>query len=244
MYREQGYLPAAFRNYLALLGWSPGDEEIVPVEELVERFDLADVQRSPAAFDLKKLTHVNGVYVRALSTEAFVTESLPWVHPHAGAWRPGEWTDPASGTPVVEAPPWDPDRFDIERYWAVADVTKERVTVLSEVAELVDFLFLDESPRDAESWDKAVAGDADAPRILAAALEAYRTCAWDAESLHAATSAVAEGVERRLGKAQAPIRVAVMGRTRGLPLFESLAVLGRDESCRRIEAALARLAPS
>ena len=66
MYREQGYLPAAFRNYLALLGWSPGDEEIVPLEVILERFRLEDVQRSPAFFDTKKLNHMNGVYIREL----------------------------------------------------------------------------------------------------------------------------------------------------------------------------------
>ena len=67
MYREQGYLPEAFRNYLALLGWSPGDDEIVPVETLIERFRLEDVQRSPAFFDVKKLSHIDGVYIRALA---------------------------------------------------------------------------------------------------------------------------------------------------------------------------------
>ena len=69
MYRDQGYLPEAFRNYLALLGWSPGEEEIVPLEVLIERFRLEDVQRSPAFFDIKKLTHIDGVYIRALAVE-------------------------------------------------------------------------------------------------------------------------------------------------------------------------------
>ncbi len=70
---------------------------------------------------------------------------------------------------------------------------------------------------------------------------AYETCEWDVDALHAATLAIAEGVGRKLGKAQAPIRVAVMGRTRGLPLFDSLAVLGRDETLRRLAVALDRL---
>ena len=241
MYRSQGYLPAAFRNYLALLGWSPGDEEIVPVGDLIEHFDLGHVQRSPAAFDIKKLEHINGVYIRALPAEGFVTEALPWMHPHPGAWAPGEWRDPTTGAPVVEPPPWDPARFDIEAFWALAPVTQERVVVLSEVPELVDFLFLEDAPDDPDSWQKALAGDAEAPRILADALDAYETCPWDKDHLHEATLAIAESVARKLGKAQAPIRVAVMGRTRGLPLFESLAVLGRDETRRRLSAALARL---
>ena len=241
MYRERGYLPAAFRNYLALLGWSPGDEEIVPVEELIELFDLTDVQRSPAFFDVKKLAHINGVYIRALPVEGFVTESLPWVHPHPGAWAPGDWIDPTTHAPVVEPPPWDPTRFDIETYWALAETAQERVAVLSEVPELVDFVFLEDAPDDPDSWQKAMAGDAEAPRILADALDAYASCSWDRDSLHEVTLAIAERVGRKLGKAQAPIRVAVMGKTQGLPLFESLAVLGRDETRRRLAAALARL---
>ena len=89
LYREQGYLPAAFRNYLALLGWSPGDEEILPVETLIERFRLEDVQKSPAFFDVKKLTHFNGVYIRALSVSEFIEAARPWVDPVAGEWAPG-----------------------------------------------------------------------------------------------------------------------------------------------------------
>jgi len=113
--------------------------------------------------------------------------------------------------------------------------------VLSEVPELVDFVFLEDAPDDPDSWQKAMAGDAEATRILADALDAYASCSWDRDSLHEVTLAIAERVGRKLGKAQAPIRVAVMGKTQGLPLFESLAVLGRDETRRRLAAALARL---
>ena len=244
MYRERGCLPTAFCNYLALLGWSPGDEEIVPLDEIVERFRLEDVQRSPAFFDTKKLVHVNGVYIRALQVPDFVAAVRPWVDPVPGEWRPGAWRDPDTGAPVVDSPPWPPERFDASTFEALAEVTRERVSVLGETPELVDFLFLENAPDDPESWQKAVAGGADALRILTDAVEAYRTCPWDVESIHAVTSALAESIGRKLGKAQAPIRVAVMGRTRGLPLFDSLAVLGRDETCRRLTAAVARLVPT
>jgi glutamyl-tRNA synthetase len=243
MYRELGYLPDAFRNYLALLGWSPGDDEILPVEEIVARFALEDVQRSPAFFDTKKLSHINGVYIRALPVDDFITAVRPWVDPVPGEWSPGGWRDPDTGAPVVEPPPWSSERFDGQRFAAVAAVTQERVSVLSEVPELVDFLFLADPPADPDSWQKAVSGDETAARILADALAAYETCAWDVDTLHEVTLAIAESVGRKLGKAQAPIRVAVMGRTRGLPLFDSLAVLGREETRRRLAAALARLTP-
>ena len=98
-----------------------------------------------------------------------------------------------------------------------------------------------DAPDDPDSWQKAIAGDEGAAQILAAALDAYGYCPWDKDSLHEVTLGIAEAVGRKLGKAQAPIRVAVMGRTRGLPLFDSLAVLGRDETCRRLAAALARV---
>ncbi len=243
MYREQGYLPAAFRNYLALLGWSPGDEEIVPIDTIIQTFRLEDVQRSPAFFDIKKLSHINGVYIRALPVEEFVAAARPWVDPQPGEWAPGGWRDPDTGALAVEPPPWPAERFDAGTFAAVAAVAQERVSVLGEVPELVDFLFLEDAPTDADSWQKAIAGDEVAPRILDEALAAYEVCPWDQDSLHEATLAIAEAVGRKLGKAQAPIRVAVMGRTRGLPLFDSLAVLGREETLRRLAAARSRLAP-
>jgi len=244
MYREQGHLPEAFRNYLALLGWSPGDDEIVPVETLIERFRLEEVQRSPAFFDVKKLSHIDGVYIRALPVHEFIAAVRPWVDPVPGEWAPGGWRDPDTGAPAVDPPPWSPERFDTEEFGELAVVAQERVAVLGEVPELVDFLFLADAPIDDDSWQKAIAGDELAPRILADALAAYGTCPWDKDSLHEVTLAIADAVGRKLGKAQAPIRVAVMGRTRGLPLFDSLAVLGREETCRRLAAALSRLAPA
>jgi glutamyl-tRNA synthetase len=244
LYREQGYLPVAFRNYLALLGWSPGDEEIVAVETLIERFRLEDVQKSPAFFDVKKLSHFNGVYIRLLSVPEFIEAARPWVDPVAGEWAPGSWIDPDTGAPVVAPLPWPASRFDEVRFAEVASVAQERVAMLSEVPALVDFLFLEDAPFDEASWNKAIAGDDGAPPILRAALTAYAECAWDKDALHAVTEEIAAAAGRKLGKAQAPIRVAVMGRTAGLPLFDSLAVLGRDETRRRIEVALARLAPA
>jgi glutamyl-tRNA synthetase len=241
MYREQGYLPEAFRNYLALLGWSPGDEEIVPIGVILERFRLEDVQRSPAFFDVKKLSHMDGVYLRALPVDDFVAAARPWVDPVPGEWAPGSWRDPSTGAPAVAPPAWAPERFDPAAFDELAAVTQERVTVLGEVPELVDFLFLEDPPDDPDSWQKAIAGDEGAPRILADALAAYDTCPWEKDALHEVTLGIAEAVGRKLGKAQAPIRVAVMGRTRGLPLFDSLAVLGRTETRRRLEAALARV---
>ncbi len=240
MYREQGYLPAAFRNYLALLGWSPGDEEIVPLEKLIETFRIGEVQRSPAFFDLRKLTHMNGVYIRQLTVAEFIGASRPWVDPVDGEWAPGGWDDPEAGT-VPSGPPWPPERFDDEMFGLMAPVVQERVAVLGEVPALVDFLFLEDPPLDEASWQKVIVRDASAPVILRGALEIYADCEWTRDELHRFTSELGESVGKKLGKAQAPIRVAVTGRQVGPPLFESLEVLGRDETRRRLRAALARL---
>ena len=242
MYREQGYLPDAFRNYLALWAGAPATRRSCRWRRSFERFSLEDVQRSPAFFDVKKLNHMNGVYIRELPVQGFIEAVRPWVDPAPGGWAPGTWRDPDTGAPATAAPTWEPGRFDAATFARLAPAVQERVTVLGEVPELVDFLFLDGAPDDPESWQKAVAGDAEAGRILTEARAAYETCAWEVDALHAATLAIAEGVGRKLGKAQGPIRVAVMGRTRGLPLFDSLAVLGREETRRRLAVALDRLA--
>ena len=122
----------------------------------------------------------------------------------------------------------------------MAPVIQERVTVLGEVPGMVDFLFLAAPPTDPESWSKAMAGDDGALTILHAAVGAYEALPvpWTSAALHAATTDVAESVGRKLGKAQAPIRVAVTGRRVGPPLFESLEVLGRDRTLDRLRAAV------
>jgi glutamyl-tRNA synthetase len=219
-YRDEGYLPTAMRNYLMLLGWAPsGDREIVPWEVIEAEFRLADVNPSPAFFDEKKLRAFNGEYIRALPAKDFVKACTPWLAaPHA---------------------PWSPKQYDPEVFAAAAPLAQTRVSVLSEITTLVDFLFLAEPPADEASWAKAMTPAA--AELLGAAKAAYADAPWDAEELKSRLEAA--GAERglKLGKAQAPIRVAVTGRTVGLPLFESLVLLGRDRTLARIEAALSRL---
>jgi glutamyl-tRNA synthetase len=184
---------------------------------------------------------MNGVYIRELPTAAFIEMSLPWVHPVSGEWAAGAWHDPDSATAVTQGPLWPDDRFDPEVFARMAAVVQERVSTLGEVPGLVDFLFLKDPPIDPDSWQKAIGRDEVAPRILRGALEAYAACPWTRDELHAVTAAVGEENGRALGKAQAPIRVAVTGRRVGPPLFESLEVLGRGETRRRISLALDRL---
>jgi glutamyl-tRNA synthetase len=216
-----GILPDAMVNYLMLLGWSVGnDAEIQPFEALAERFDIADVNSSSAFFDIKKLLAFNGEYIRALSVDAFVEIAGPWLHaPHAS---------------------WAPEQFDAAVFRAVAPFVQARVVTLAEIAPAVDFLFADAPVLDDASWDRTMTGPAAALlRDARTALAALET--WTADGLKDAVTAVGEGHGLKLGKAQAPVRVATTGRTVGLPLFESLAVHGRSRTLDRIEAALARL---
>ena len=131
----------------------------MPLEVILERFRLEDVQRSPAFFDIKKLNHMNGVYIRELPVGEFIAATRPWVDPIPGEWAPGGWRDPDTGAPAVAPPAWAPERFDAAVFAEVAAVTQERVTVLGEVPEFVDFLFLKDAPDDPDSWQKAIAGD-------------------------------------------------------------------------------------
>jgi glutamyl-tRNA synthetase len=230
LYRDQGYLPVAFTNYLALLGWSPpGQAEKVPTEVLVREFRLEDVHHAPAFFDVQKLTHMNGEYIRDLSLVDFVDACQPWVAPDRAPWAP-----------AGKEPPWPADRFDEAVFLRMAPLVQERVTTLGEVPAMVDFLFLADPPIDAGDFTSVVAGDEGGRAILVAGLEVFAEIPWEAEELKAATLALGEAVGRKLAKTQAPIRVAVTGRRVGPPLFESLEVLGRDEVRRRLAAALER----
>jgi glutamyl-tRNA synthetase len=213
-YRDQGFLPEAMVNYLALLGWGPADGvEVRPVEEIVGLFDISDVNPAPAMFDRAKLESVNAEYLRAMSPAELVDAAEPFV-----ADLPGY------------------DRSVVE---AMAPELQTRLKTLAELPSLVDFFFADPVD-DPAAWDKAIASNDAAPGILDAALAAYESVEWSADALHTATLELAEGVGLKLGKAQAPIRVAVTGRTVGPPLFESLVVLGRERTLRRLAAARSR----
>ena len=223
-FRERGYLPEAMRNYLALLGWSPsGDDEIVPVERMIAEFDVVDVKPSAAFFDVQKLDAVNAAYIRALPPATFVRDSLPWLEMD---------------------PPWPPERFDLALFERLAPFVQQRVRVLSEVPALVDFLFLEEPVIDADAWAKAVVQPAAAGAVVEEAMVAYQACEWSPSVLHEVAAAIGERHGLKLSKAQAPIRVAVTGRTVGLPLFESLHALGRERTIERLRRAKERLSPS
>jgi glutamyl-tRNA synthetase len=219
-FRAEGYLAEAMRNYLMLLGWAPrGDREIVPFDEMVAEFRIEDVNPSPAFFDVKKLRAFNGEYIRALPAGEFITACEPWL---AG-----------------DVAPWPAARFDPQVFATLAPLAQTRVALLAEIVPMVDFAFLPEPVHDEASWAKAMKEPA--AEILEAAEAAYAEVPWEADALRAKLEAIGSEFGLSLGKVQAPVRVAVTGRTIGLPLFESLQVLGREEALRRIVSARERV---
>ena len=221
LYRERGFVPEGLLNYLSLLGWSIAeDRDIFSVEEMVAAFDIADVNANPARFDLKKCEAVNATHLRELETKDFIARCEPWLTaPHA---------------------PWRPEAFDRAAFEALAPLAQTRVTVLSDITANVDFLFLDEPAVDEASWAKAMKEGSAA--LLRTARAKLAAADWSTDALKDAVVAAGEEHGLKLGKAQAPVRVAVTGRTVGLPLFESLEVLGRERTLARVDAALERLA--
>ncbi|MFG2097446.1 glutamate--tRNA ligase [Streptomyces sp. NPDC048612] len=224
LYRERGFLPEGLLNYLALLGWSfSADQDLFSVQELIEKFDIADVNANPARFDLKKAEAINADHIRQLDVADFITACEPWLTaPHAN---------------------WAPEDFDEAAWRAIAPHAQTRLTVLSDITANVDFLFRKEPVEDEASWTKAM-GKGDPVALLTTARAKLDAADWTAgpEPLKEAVLAAGEEHGLKLGKAQAPVRVAVTGRTVGLPLFESLEILGRERTLQRIDAALAKLA--
>jgi glutamyl-tRNA synthetase len=209
-YRDEGYLPEAMRNYLALLGWSPGgDREILTLDELIAEFRLDDVKSAGAIFDERKLQSVNFEYLRALSTKAFTARAQAWL---------------------------------LERWEPLAGPVQDRARTLAEVYGLTDFLFLTTFVVDPDDWERGVRKHPAFAEVLQAASHRYAAIEdWNVAAIREATITAGEdaGVTQ-LRKAQEPIRLAVMGRAVGLPMLESLEVLGQDHTLARLAAALRR----
>ena len=209
--RDAGYLPAAVRNYLALLGWGTDDDTtLMSTEELVERFRVEDVGRAAAIFDERKLRWINGRFMREMPLEEYTVA----VASHLGR---------------------EPD----ERLRAACGIAQEKAQTLAEVWPLIRFLF--EPPvDDPEAWAKVMKEGADsllqAARDALAAAEGF-----DPGSVEAALAALPERLGVKPGKLYQPIRVAITGSTVSPGIFESLAALGRAESLARIDSAVERL---
>ena len=220
--RDRGYLPAAVRNYLALLGWGTEDDTtILTTGELIDRFSIDRVGRSAAIFDERKLRWLNGRFMRELPVDEY--EARLTTHLRCAA--------AADATAFLAASP--------ERRRAACEIVRDKAQTLDEVWPLIRFLFQDPID-DPAAWRRVMTPEA--RPALAEALEALRDGGgFDPASIEAALRPV---VERSRGSASAvyqPIRVAITGTTVSPGIFDSLAALGRTESIARIERALQRL---
>lgn len=210
-YRDEGYLPEAMRNYLVLLGWSPGgDREILTLDEMVAEFRLEDVKSAGAIFDERKLQSVNADYLRALPTGELIDRAQGWL---------------------------------LSRWERLAPLVQERSRTLADVYGLTDFLYLPTWVVNPDEWERGVRKHPAFAEVLTAAADRFAAIdVWEAEAIRDATAAAGEDVGvSQVRKAQEPIRLAVMGRSVGLPMLESLEVLGRDRTLARLAEARRRL---
>jgi len=212
-YRNQGVLPEALLNYLVRLGWSHGDEEIFSLDEMVELFDIDDVNKAASAFNTEKLLWLNQHYIKADSPERLAR----LLSPHMGEIG----IDPADGPHLVE----------------VVKAQQERARTLVEMAEISAFFYRDYDEFDEKAAKKNLKAAAREPlQKLRAELETLGD--WKPEPLHQLVKDVAESLDLKMGKVAQPLRVAVVGRAASPGIDVTLHLVGREACLRRIDRAL------
>jgi glutamyl-tRNA synthetase len=215
-YRDAGYLSAALLNYLALLGWGPEDgREILTVDELVSEFELERVNTSSATFDPKKLEWMNGEHIRAMPLPELVSAVLPFARSRYG------------------------DRLEILRFEAAVQLAQVRSTTLVQIADQMEFLFTDDDDLeiDPASWGKLTKVER-VTDILDAVIAFVETCEWTRE-IDPRPAIEALGIKP--GKVMHVLYTAIEGRSQGLPVFDSIGLLGRDSALARLRAVRNRL---
>ena len=212
-YREDGYLPEALVNYLVRLGWSHGDQEIFSREEMIRLFDIADVNHSASAVNPGKLDWLNQHYLKEKPAAALV-EEFAWHLERLGV-EPG---------------------VDADWLARIVAAQQERAKTLREMAEASRFFFAPPTDYDAKAAAKHLGADADA--MLARAETAFAALPdWDAATIHAAVTDLADALGAKLGKVAQPLRVAVSGGPVSPPIDQTLAILGREQTLARIARA-------
>jgi glutamyl-tRNA synthetase len=216
-YRAMGYLPAALKNYLARLGWSHGDDEVMSLEDMISWFEIEDVNKGAARFDFKKLEALNGIHMRQMDDAALVDILVATL-------------------PYLENASELASRLDADlkaKLLASMSGLKDRAKTLVELVDGAQFLI---ARRPLAMDEKAEATLADGGRAtIAAMLPALEALAeWNAESIEAAVREFAEANDLKLGKAAQPLRAALTGRLVSPGVFDVMAVLGRDEALGRL----------
>ena len=216
-YRAMGYLPAGLRNYLARLGWSHGDDEIFATAQMIEWFDIDDVNKAPAKLDFAKLADVNGHYIRQASDEELIR-------------RIREFLPEAEGGPAILS---QVERVGWGKLAAALPSLKTRAKTLKELVDGAAFLTAARPLQPDEKAAKLL--DPEGKAVLAGLLPALASvAAWDIPTLEAAVRAHAEKGGLKLGKVAQPLRAALTGSTVSPPVFDVMAALGREEALARI----------
>jgi nondiscriminating glutamyl-tRNA synthetase len=221
-YRAQGFIPEAFVNYLALLGWSTGtEEEVLSMAELVERFDISAVNKAGAIFDRERLEWLNGQWIRRLDADDLIDRLRPFLQAELDARR-------------IDRLPADGELR------ALLPVLQERLPTLAGV-ELVDFLFVEDLEPDPalivpKRWDVATTREAlrEARRTIA---EVGRV-AWEADEIEPPLRRLLEARGWKAGDLFMAIRVAITGKTATPPLFDTMVALGYDRTLARLDRAM------
>ncbi|MFD0044828.1 glutamate--tRNA ligase [Pseudarthrobacter scleromae] len=217
--RDRGFIPEGLLNYLSLLGWSlSADEDIFTVDQLIENFDVHDVLANPARFDIKKAEAINGTHIRMLPPGNFRERLVPYLRT---AGYVGEELTARQEDILTEAAP----------------LIQERITLLGEAPDMLGFLFKDDDAIDvADDARKGLPQNLD--EVLDAAIAALDSVQeWNAEEIQAALKqALVEDLGLKPRLAFGPVRTAVSGRRISPPLFESMVILGRESSLRRLRA--------
>jgi glutamyl-tRNA synthetase len=228
-YAEEGYLPDALLNFLAITGWALDDHtEIFSRERLIEVFDVADISKNPSGFDTTKLEWMNGVYMRELPEEQLV--------------------DTFRRRLEHDLPPDVPRPLDAALIEAFTPIVRERLKLLSELAPLVEFFFRSDVPTPpadeflVKKWRDRGPDAAAALTAVARSLDPVDP--WQTEPIEAAMRAAAEQLDLRAGDLFSLVRLAVTGARISPPLFESMEIVGKGLSLERIEAASTALATS
>jgi nondiscriminating glutamyl-tRNA synthetase len=225
-YIAQGFIREALVNYLALLGWATGtEEEVLSLDEIVMRFDIAAVHKGGAVFDRERLEWLNGQWIRRLEPDDLIDRLRPFIEAELVAGR------------IDTMPPDDEIR-------ALLPVIQERLPTLGAIGDLVGFLWVDEVPLDAamlvpKRWDAATTRDGLA--AARATIAEVGAVAFEADELEPPLRALAEARGWKAGDLFMAIRVAVTGRTATPPLFDTLVALGRERVLARLDRALAVL---
>jgi len=232
-YREQGYIPEAIVNHLALLGWSSGDDEdVFSLEELAQRFDLARVQPSGAIFDAERLDWLNGQWIRRLPEEELVERALPFL---AASVRSAAEAGHRTRTPT-------PDDLAV-----LLPMVVERLPRLDAIGPMLDFVFIDDIRVDIadlvpKRWDAETTarGLTESLRVVGS----LGKVSFEADELEPPLRLLCEAQGWKVGDLFMAIRVAITGRKATPPLFDTMVAIGYDRSIARLTAARDQLAAS